>query len=185
MIAIATWFVVHVGLAGLLPLLGSGSAIGVAGYLLGFGRIKSFFGEHRDFLLLLAACAAAASLYAWGAIGRADRDRLHAWAELACTAAASDYDQARGKAGSDCLTAVKALTAFKHQTAQDSAKVLTTHLTNEAQSAAADAASARTNAERANAAAAAMEKANAGIGPDNRVNGDWFRTLNDAAGLRR
>jgi hypothetical protein len=147
-------------------------------------------------LLLLAVAAAAATLYAWGAHVRAERDGLIAWADRTCAAtavpfAASAVDPATPVGtvlvyprGTRCEAEIRALVAFRHDAAISTARLLADAIAEQDAKRTRDVATAARAARDARAAATIMENANAKVGPDDRVGRDWFDALNRTAGLR-
>jgi len=140
--------------------------------------------SERSYVTLLLIAAAAASLYVWGALGRADRARLISWGETVCAAAGAKLDPAEGRRGAACLDRVAALAREERDTAAESARILAQAAADREAKAAQDAALARAAAADARAAAETMEKVNAQVGSDDRVSGNWFGALNRAGGLR-
>jgi hypothetical protein len=171
-----------------LPLVLSllGGAGGLAALLVKFGarRVAGWIGQHRELIVLVAIVAVAAFFWLQAQRARAERDGVAAWANLACAKAAGSFDGAGGKGSAACLDAIGDLAAFKAKSVADTAQALKDHLDEQTTKTAADAASARRDAARAQAAAHELEKANAAIGPDDRVGSAWLRAFNDAAGLR-
>lgn len=146
--------------------------------------VGSIFGGSRSWWLLLVVAAAGAALYAWGAEGRADRDRMLGWGDTVCAAAGAELRPLKGGRGVACATAIRQLAAFRRDSEAATAKLLAENARVQAAKGAADLAAANDNARASRAAAALMEKANAEIGPDDRVARDWFDALNRTAGLR-
>ncbi|MDA5192805.1 hypothetical protein [Govanella unica] len=147
----------------------------------------------RGTLTLIALAAAAAALYAWGATGRADRDRLATWAGRACAATGTDFAASTialdGKPrsfarGEQCEARIRDLARSERETVAATARTLAEALADHDRKSAADLASARKLAAAAARTAQQMEQANAKITSDNRVGADWFGALNDLAGLR-
>ncbi|MCW2399652.1 hypothetical protein [Sphingobium sp. B2D3C] len=141
----------------------------------------------RETLILLGLAGAAAGLYAWGASGRAERDRLEAWARQLCLAAGGEFTgtKPKGKAALDgCTALVASHAAYKRESQSATATTLARAAERTQAKVAADHALAIAQAARRTANVQAMEKADETIGPDDRVGGDWFDRLNDLAGLR-
>ncbi len=147
-------------------------------------------GDHRKFLTLLAVCVAAVGVYVWGANLMGQRDQLAAWANTACAASGSDYFPSPGAKGAArmngvaCLAQVRQLAAFQKQVTSGTAEQLIAALEAREGKQNVDAMLARRAAEAARAASERMEKADAAVGNDNQVGGDWFGAVNQSAGLR-
>jgi hypothetical protein len=182
-------------LATALSFLGSplGIVAGVAapalGALFGFSpalraRVGGVIGQHRSWLVLLAVAAIGAGLYAWGAEGRADRDRMLAWGDRVCASAGAELAPAKTKRGATCAAAIAGLAKFKADANAATTKAVLDQLEEREGKMSADAKSARAAANRARDAQAKMEAANAAIGEDDRVGSSWLSAFNDLAGLR-
>jgi len=181
------WISAHMltsALAALVP--GAGLAALAVKY---GGAVLSFLEGHRKEAVFFALSIAGAALYAWGAIGRHDRDgqiaTLNHWIETACASAGSPYAGANGKAkpGALCQARVAQLAGEERNTAIQTATILAQAAKERDTKAARDAAQAETNSAAAKSAAASMEKANDAIGSDNQVGGGWFASLNGTGGL--
>ncbi|MCW2410880.1 MULTISPECIES: hypothetical protein [unclassified Sphingobium] len=141
----------------------------------------------RETLILLGLASAAAGLYAWGASGRAERDRLEAWAQQLCLAAGSEFTGTKPKAKAQldgCTALVASLAAYKRESQSITAATLARAAERTEAKATADRTLATAQATRRTANVQAMEKADETIAPNDRVGGDWFDRLNDLAGLR-
>lgn len=152
----------------------------------------SGFDQARGYVTLLAVAAAAAGLYAWGALAHADARALERQAELICGVAGSQFVAAPPKPGAHarkadrgkaCLERVRVLATFERETNTGTAEVLTSAMRDrnrktqlDAQRAAGDAAATRAALER-------MEAQDAAIQSD-KVGADWFGAVNHLAGLR-
>lgn len=181
MSALLTWAMSHllgVGLAAIVP--GAGIVIAAVRY---GGTALRFLDTHRKDAVMLLVAIGAAAIYAWGAIGRADRASIVAWADTVCASAGSEYQPAEGKRGAACRSRVADLAKQEHDTAVQSAAILAQAATDREAKATRDAAQARATAADARAAADAMEKANGDVSGD-RVGGAWFGALNRVGGLR-
>lgn len=139
----------------------------------------------RQFLTLVGVSIAAAALFAWGAAGHHQRDRLQAWATTRCAAAGEAYAPAtpKSKPGQACATRIDQLAKFERGTNSQTAGVLLGALSDQTRKSNIDAAKARTAAEAAAAASKRMEAVNAAVQGD-QVGGAWFGALNRSAGLR-
>jgi hypothetical protein len=83
-----------------------------------------------------------------------------------------------------CRKAVKGLADFRLKAIADSNALLVQAERDRLERSRRDVETAVAAANRTAAAARRMEEANAKIGSDDRVDGDWFARLNDLAGLR-
>jgi len=155
------------------------------------GKITGF-DQARGYITLLAVAAAAAGLYAWGAIGHAEAGKLERQAELLCSAAGSQFVAApakpgakpkKGDRGKACLAEIRELAAFKRDTTDATNGVLAGAVAEQAAKARKDAARAAQDTAATRAAVERMEIENAAVEGD-RVSGAWFGALNDLAGLR-
>jgi hypothetical protein len=146
--------------------------------------LLALFAGSRSWLLLLAVASAGAALYAWGAQGRADRDRLLAWGDTVCAAAGAELRPDTGKRGAACALAIADLARFRRDTNEQTTKLLLDDARERSTKMAADALSARRSADAALAAKQQMEAADARIGEDDRVGGEWLAAFNRLAGLR-
>jgi hypothetical protein len=147
-------------------------------------RVIGWITGERSYIAFLAVAVAAAALYAWGALGRADRDKLVAWGNTVCASAGAELAPAKGARGEACRARVADLARYERDVSAETARILADAAKDREAKATRDADRARQIAADARAAAEAMEKANANIGTDNRVGGDWFGALNRLAGLR-
>lgn len=171
-----------IGLPALLPLLGLGGAGIFAVARLGLGGLRQQWATHRNWLILLAACAVGAALYAWGAEGRLERDRVLAWRERVCAAGGINVRAATYKQG-DCIDRVIALSAFQRDALAASNSLQARALADGAAKSGRDLEQMRVAAQAARSAAETMEKVNAQVEGD-RVGADWFAALNRTGGLR-
>lgn len=150
---------------------------------------------NRTLITILVLAAAAAGLYAWGAIGRQEARELRRWADVTCASAGAPFvhvdhlDPASGKPaprlkrGVACARRIADLAAFERSTNSESVTVLTDALEEQAARSDADAASAARDARAARAATERMEKADANL-TDDQVGPDWFDALDELGGLR-
>lgn len=155
-----------------------------------FGILKggwALLSGSRETIILVALAGAAAGLYAWGATGRAERDRLDAWATQICIAAGGEFTgtKPKGKAKTDgCTALVASHAAYKRESQSATAATLARAAERTEAKGAADRALSAQQSTRHTAAAQAMETADESIAPDDHVGADWFDRLNDLAGLR-
>jgi|GEM_PF-2079441 len=155
-----------------------------------FGILKAgwkLVGASRETLILISLAGAAAGLYAWGATGRAERNRLDAWAQQLCLAAGGEFTGTKPKDRAKvdgCTALVASHAAYKRESQSATAASLARAAERTQAKSAADRTLATGQATRRAAAVKAMEKADETIAPDDRVGGDWFDRLNDLAGLR-
>lgn len=141
----------------------------------------------RETIILVALAGAAAGLYAWGATGRAERDRLDALATQICIAAGGEFTgtKPKRKAKTDgCTALIASHAAYKRESQSATAATLARAAERTQAKGAADRALAAVQSTRRTATTQAMEKADESIAPDDRVGADWFDRLNDLAGLR-
>ncbi len=142
---------------------------------------------HGPFIVLLLVASVAAWLWVRGERAIADRDQAVASAEMVCAAASSSFvpegTRARDR-GLVCRDAVKGLADFRLKAIADSNALLVQAERDRLERSRSDIETAVAAANRTAAAARRMEEANAKIGSDDRVDGDWFARLNDLAGLR-
>ena len=171
-----------------LPWVAAASAgSGIVAMLLGTSRLKTIgrmFSAHRSWLVLLGVAAAGAALYAWGAGGRADRDRLSGWADKLCAVAGAELAPPKSARGTACYVAVRDLAAFRADAATATAAALAQAETERADRSDADARTARRAADAARTATASMEAANGRV-TDDRIGSDWLAAFNRVAGLSR
>ena len=157
------------------------------GKLLGIAKgAWALLSGSRETIILLALAGAAAGLYAWGATGRAERDRVNAWARQICLTAGGEFTgtKLQGKDKPDgCTALVASLAAYKRESQSATAATLARAADRSQVKAVADRTLAGAQASRRAATEQAMEKANESIAPDDRVGADWFDRLNDLAGL--
>lgn len=142
---------------------------------------------HGPFIVLLLVASAAASLWVRGERAIADRDQAVASAEMVCAAALSSFvpeDTPARDRGLVCRDAVKGLADFRLKAIADSNALLVQAESDRLERSRRDVETAVAAANRTADAARRMEEANAKIGSDDRVDGDWFARLNDLAGLR-
>ena len=101
-------------------------------------------GPGRAVLSPAGVAAAGAALYAWGAEGRADRDRMIAWGDRTCAAAGAELmAQDKAKRGLACNAAILALARFKADANDASARALIAEIEEREGKMSADAVSAR------------------------------------------
>lgn len=150
-------------------------------------RVLGLAVPHGPFIVVLLVGSAAAWLWVRGERAIADRDQAVASAEMVCAAASSRFvpeDTSARDRGLVCRKAVKDLADFRLKAIADSNALLVQAERDRLERSRRDIETAVAAAKRTAAAARRMEEANAKIGSDNRVDGDWFARLNDLAGLR-
>jgi hypothetical protein len=152
--------------------------------MIGFlGTAGAWLSARRGWMTLLAIAAIAAWLYAHYATVRAERDRAYIWRERVCAAAGVDI-KAPGFVKGACAARILRLAAFERDATSASNALLERAMAEGNRKNGADLAAMQQAARDARAAAESMEKANAAIGKDDHVGGDWFAALNRAGGLR-
>lgn len=147
--------------------------------------------------VLLALTFAAGWFYADAQRARADRDAWAGWGAQVCAftgttpeavtvEVATDKGKRRVKKarGQLCSEAVQDLASFKVQTISKTADTLAAAQTERDVKTGTDVATASSNVARRRDAVTKMEKADAQIGDDDRVDGNWFAGINDLGGLR-
>lgn len=159
--------------------------------LTGIKAAWSLVTKHRSWLTLLVVAAAAAVLWGFYAHAQArlnsvtaERDRAFEWRHRVCLVAGINT-KAKGFVKGQCEAAIAGLVRFKGDTLTASNTALAKGIEDGRRKADLDLAAASATAARLSAAAAAMEKANAQVGPDDRVDGVWFTALNAVGGLRQ
>lgn len=142
---------------------------------------------NRSYVTFLLVAAAGAWMYVQFATVRADRDDLTTLAQQLCLAAGSELvpdGTHQSDRGRNCRSAIISLAAFQRDSQAATARVLIDAMHERDRKQQIDVAAATAAANEARDAALNMEKANATIGPDDRVGGAWFAALNRLAGLR-
>ncbi|WP_454886171.1 hypothetical protein [Sphingomonas oryzagri] len=182
MSAIMSWLLAHALTAGLSALL-PGAGIVLLAVRYGADVLK-WLSTHRQDAVMLLLAGIAAGIYAWGAIGRHDRDAIVAWGNQVCASAGADFAPQKGKRGQACAADIAQLARDRLATARQSAQVLAKAQTDHDAREVADAAQRSTGTAAIAGAATNMEKVNAQVGPDDHVDGAWFAALNRAGGLR-
>ncbi|MDH7641191.1 hypothetical protein [Sphingomonas oryzagri] len=181
MSAIVAWLLGHLLTVGLASIPGVG---GIALLLRYGGSVIGWLADHRKDAVMMLIAAVAAGLYAWGAIGRADRAQLAAWGDKVCASAGAELQPAKGKRGADCAARIADLAREERDTLKVSNAALADARARDQARSRQDVASARADAQRAADAATKMEKANGAIGANDQVGSDWFDSLNRLGGLR-
>lgn len=155
----------------------------------------------REFgwVVLLAIAVALATAYvAWRRLG-ADRDQLLAFARQTCAAAGQGFDASQQATRTDkgkpvtvkyargqlCAIHVADLAAFRLQVADATSATLATAQADHDRRATADLGAAQHDAAARAKAEQSMEESNGRVAGDDRVDGNWFGTFNDLAGVRR
>jgi len=182
MTAIIAWLLGHALTAGLAALVPGAGLIVLA--LRYGGSVLGWLADHRQDALMMVIAAAAAGLYAWGAIGRADRAQLEAWGGTVCASAGTKLQPDKGKRGEACAARIADLAREERDTLKVSNEALSAAHDRDQARALRDLASAREDVVKAADAARNMEKANGAIGANDQVGRDWFDALNRAGGLR-
>ncbi len=147
--------------------------------------------------VLLALTFAAGWFYADAQRARADRDAWAGWGaqvcaftgttpEAATVAVVTDKGKRRVKKarGQLCSEAVQDLASFKAQTIRKTADTLASAQSERETKTKTDVSTASRDAAARRDAVSNMEKADAQIGDDDRVDGNWFAGVNDLGGLR-
>jgi hypothetical protein len=139
----------------------------------------SWLGKHREFLMLLVVAGVAAYLWFLFETTRSERDRALAWRTTVCSSVGADDAKPI-----ECQQRIAHLAAFERDTLASSNSVRAAAAQQHVTKAAADVEAADRDRAIAGAAYHEMEQANAAIGQDDYVDGDWFAALNRTGGLR-
>lgn len=147
--------------------------------------------------VLLALASVAAWFYVDGQRVRADRDAWAGWGAQVCAFTGTTTEAATVEVATDkgkrrvkkargqlCGEAVQDLASFKAQTIRKTADTLASAQTERETKTRTDISTASRHAIARRAAVTKMEEADAQIGADDRVDGNWFAGINDLGGLR-
>lgn len=156
------------------------------------------FWAARSWWSLLAIAAIAAAF--WIQLGwvREDRDAWKSLAGQICAIAGTGVEagtvqipveggktvRVAKKRGETCSDAIADLAIFKTESLKQTAEILEQARADGEALERADRSTAAAQLEARRTAAINMEKADARIGEDDRVDGDWFDAVNNVAGLR-
>lgn len=161
-----------------------------------FSALGGYMKAERAWLTLLLVASAAGFIYWKFATVERDRDALLGFARVACATAGAQFDgsieappNGKGKAvkhprGQLCNARLLELAAFERDATKASNQALADGIRDHNMKSAADAKAAALDAAAAEAALRRMEKQDNEIGKENRVGGNWFRALNELAGVR-
>lgn len=160
-------------------------------------KILAWFGDTREWLMLLAFASVAAGAYVYARSIAADRDAWASWSKQVCAFAGATTDPAtvaidtdKGKRkvskarGQVCGEAVQDLAAYKARSQAATAQVLSGAQAARADKTNTDIGTAAANAADRRRAVTNMEKLDAQLGDDDRVDGNYFAGINDLGGLR-
>lgn len=118
------------------------------------------------------------------AVVTADRDEIVTWAERACALVIRPFKaEKREDWGKACFVEIARIAAFEKDVDRATADAVTQHLNDQTQRANDAAVAANRSAATARRALQNMEKVNDAVVED-RVDGLWFGSFNDTAGLQ-